>query len=317
MSLNILSIYEKIRDENSRIEESRKREVYEKIPKIFERDMRIAKIGVEAAKSSLVDENSTATALENIAELKLEKEKLLVEEGFPNDYLESIYSCPICKDTGYVEDTKKCSCMVGLTSEKLYSISNMDYQLSRENFANFNEKLFSATPLEGGISPRENILFIKKLSQNFIDNFHKENDENLLFYGQTGLGKTFMINCIAKELMDRNTSVVYYTAFALMDLFRSIKFDREKDELKELQFNMVYNAELLIIDDLGSEDQNNFTIPQIFNIINERLITGKKTIISTNLTPEELDRVYTERVFSRLTSKFKIVEFIGEDLRYA
>ena len=139
---------------------------------------------------------------------------------------------------------------------------------------------------------------------------------NLLLYGPTGLGKTFLSHAIAAELMAAGKSVVYETAFGLVRIFEEKTFNRDASDEVKMAYDSLFKADLLIIDDLGTEMVNSFTNAQFFNILNTRLIEGKKTIISTNLSPREISSVYGDRVFSRVFDKFVPMEFIGEDLRW-
>lgn len=163
------------------------------------------------------------------------------------------------------------------------------------------------------MSPKENMKLILDASREFIKTFEEKNDFNLLFYGATGQGKTFMINCIAKELLNRNISVVYQTAFTICEVIEDYKFRR--NSTNDIKYKQLFDAELLIIDDLGIEMATTVTNSGIFNIINKRIISGKKTIISTNLEPEELTNIYTDRVTSRVFQRFYQLKFFGEDLR--
>ena len=156
---------------------------------------------------------------------------------------------------------------------------------------------------------------ILKFAKRFITTFEEQNDMNLLFYGKPGLGKTFLLNCIAKDLMEQNVQVMYITAYDMLRTLEELKFSKEKTQDLIYARDLLYNAELLIVDDLGIEVANSFTNSEIFNLINSRIIRGKKTLISTNLNQKELSDTYTDRVFSRVYQKFTILKFIGDDLR--
>ena len=166
------------------------------------------------------------------------------------------------------------------------------------------------------MTPRENMLDILGISEEFINNFDKNNGDNLLFYGTTGLGKTFLCNCIAKSLLDKNKIVIYQTAFTILDILEERRFGKGDKEMSNYQYELLFDADLLIIDDLGTEVSNTFTNAEIFNIVNTRLLRSKKTIISTNLTPKEISDTYTDRVFSRIFDKFNPLKFYGNDLRW-
>ena len=149
-----------------------------------------------------------------------------------------------------------------------------------------------------------------------MDTFKEPNDMNLLFYGATGLGKTFLSHAVAAEIMAKGVSVVYETAFGMIRICEDKVFNKSGEREAEMAYDSLFKSDLLIIDDLGTEMANAFTIAQFFNILNTRLIEGKKTIISTNLSPREISAVYGDRIFSRIFDKFVPMEFIGEDLRW-
>ena len=155
------------------------------------------------------------------------------------------------------------------------------------------------------------------MCEKFVLDFNKENDENLLFYGSTGLGKTFMSNCIAKSLLDKGYVVIYQTSFKILEIIQDYKFRKDtNNKLSDEDYKNLFDCDLLIIDDLGTELNNSFTSGEIFNIVNTRLVSGKKTIISTNLSPYQLGKTYTQRILSRILDKFKLIKFIGTDLRW-
>ncbi|CDZ74233.1 putative DNA replication protein DnaC [Peptoniphilus sp. ING2-D1G] len=308
--------YEVQRDRNQQELEERKAEIYSKIPSIKKIDSLILKLALEAAKEQIRTPSSESLRKINqdIYDLKKEKNKILIEKNYPEDYLNLRYKCEKCKDTGYLEKGEKCDCLKMKLSKELYEMSNIAYMLEKENFNTFDFKIFSEEIVEEeGISPRENMENILKAVKKFIDVFDEKNDMNLLFYGPTGQGKTFLLNCMAKELIDRNFNVIYQTAFNLIDVAEEKKFRR--NEIADMKYKMLFNCDLLIIDDLGIELINSFSTSEVFNIVNTRLLRGKKTLISTNLSPKELSKTYTDRVFSRVFQKFFPLKFFGEDLR--
>ncbi len=185
--------------------------------------------------------------------------------------------------------------------------------LDKENFDKFDLNVFSEKVYEKfNMSPRENMKSILALSKNFIKTFDEKNDLNLLLWGPTGQGKTFLLNCIAAELINKDALVIYQTAYEILKTIEDRKFKNIYDD----KYNLYFESDLLIVDDLGIEFVNSFTTSEIFNIINTRLLRGKKTLISTNLSPKELSETYTDRVFSRVFQKFVPIRFFGPDLRW-
>lgn len=168
------------------------------------------------------------------------------------------------------------------------------------------------------ISPKKNISNIKDISLRFVANFDDPEEKNLLFTGNTGLGKTFLSNCIAKEILALGKTVLYQTAPIMLDNIIDYRFG--KSDYSEI-YNNIINVDLLIIDDLGAEATNSSKISELFNIINARLLNSNnhvtKTIISTNLNMNNLMDTYSERIFSRLASYYNICRFFGDDIRLA
>lgn len=197
-------------------------------------------------------------------------------------------------------------------------MSNLDKVLSQENFSNFNLDIFSPNKSNNnGISPRENMLNTLSICEKFVFDFDVDNSENLLFYGSTGVGKTYMCNCIAKDLLDKGYVVIYQTSFKILEIIEDYKFRRDDNsKASNENYKNLFECDLLIIDDLGTELNNSFTSGEIFNIVNTRLISGKKIIISTNLSPSQIGKTYTQRTLSRILDKFRVIEFIGNDLRW-
>lgn len=317
----ILLKYERRRDNDEFALQNRKKEVYDKIPKIKEIDEEISKAGLKLAKAVLLDPkkreqvvNESKSTMEN---LKKEKEELLNQYGIPLDYLDIKYFCNSCKDKGFLSSGEKCNCLKQEIINEAYKMSNLDRILNKENFSNFDISIFSSEKSESSnISPRENILNILSICEKFVLDFEKDNEENLIFHGTTGLGKTFMCNCIAKELLDKGYVVIYQTSFKILDIIENYKFRKGNDIISEENYKNLFECDLLIIDDLGTEVTNSFTNSEIFNIVNSRLVEGKKTIISTNLSPMEIGKIYTQRTLSRILDSFRIVKFIGNDLRW-
>lgn len=312
--------YERKRDLKKREKDLRVKKLYRELPAIERIDDEIFKIGLDTSKNIIGNPETSQRlileAKEKIEELKMEKAYIMTESNIPADYMEIKYDCSKCQDRGYI-DGEQCVCLKQKLVSRAYEMSNIESILSKENFSTFDIKKFSNEKFEDeSLSPRENMIEIRSISKAFIDNFKEDNDINLLFYGTTGLGKTFLSNCIAKELLDKNYIVIYQTAFTILNIIEKYRFKRGDESINEFQYNLLFESDLLIIDDLGTELSNSFTNAEIFNIINTRIIAGKKTIISTNLTPKEISDIYTDRVFSRILDKFIPLKFYGPDLRW-
>ena len=318
---DLLIEYEKKKDRAIYEQRVRTEKVYNKVPDVKKIDKAILETGLLISKAIIENPENYELKLEKVKEemerLKMEKAYLLTENNIPLSYLDINYECSTCEDTGYLPQGDQCNCLKQALINKAYQMSNIKNVLEKENFQTFNIDIFPDETLEGEtMTPRENMENISSISEGFVINFDEDNEENLLFYGTTGLGKTFMCNCIAKALLDKNKMVIYQTAFKILEIIERRRFGRDSDRFNDWEYDLLFDADLLIIDDLGTELSNAFTNAEIFNIVNTRLINGTKTIISTNLTPKEISDIYTDRVFSRVLERFIPLRFFGPDLRY-
>lgn len=311
--------YDKIRRDNERMASDRREEAYHMVDGLEEVEDNIRSLGYDAARAGLLsgDADVAVSAQKELQTLEGIRRSLLLKAGLPADYLDPIYTCPDCKDKGYLEDGTRCHCLERKLTAYLHRGSHIERQIATNNFGNFRMDIFSDVPYgEKNISPRQNMEEILKGVETFMDTFKESNDMNLLFYGATGLGKTFLSHAVAAEIMAKGVSVVYETAFGMIRICEDKVFNKSGEREAEMAYDSLFKSDLLIIDDLGTEMANAFTIAQFFNILNTRLIEGKKTIISTNLSPREISAVYGDRIFSRIFDKFVPMEFIGEDLRW-
>lgn len=315
--------YEYKRNKANKIYIAEKKSLYEKNPRLTELDLKIAKLGIQAAKLSLSDNKDNKELVKKnlekeIAMCQQEKKEILAKL---NTTLEPKYSCSKCKDTGYISTSsgdQMCNCMKQELLNEAYNNSNM-YNLQKETFKTFDFSLFSseANPqlYKSTLSPRENIEKVVDISKNFIKNFEKDTEKNLLFTGTTGAGKTFLSSCIANEILKKGYTVLYQTAPILLDSIFDYKYNNKNSDSKSLYDNF-FNVNLLIIDDLGTENLTAAKFAELFTILNSRLITPKtKTIISTNLSLEDLSKIYDSRILSRIIGNFNICRFFGDDLR--
>lgn len=291
-------------------------EVYEKVPQIRALEEEISTRSAACARRLLAGDTGARAALrETLADLREQKEILLTSAGFPKDYMEMRYRCPDCKDTGYA-DGKRCHCFEQARIRILYAQSNIREVLERENFDTFSFRYFDDTREVPGL-PMTELAYMKlvvKRCRAFAENFKKEGG-NILFTGSTGVGKTFLTNCIAKELIDRYVSVIYLSSHDLFEIFSKHKFSYGPEEDLEETYRHILECDMLIIDDLGTEMNNTFVSSQLFYCINERLNRGKGTMISTNLSMDMLRDTYSDRVTSRLMSHYTTIPLYGGDIR--
>lgn len=309
----ILKIYEQIRDEENSALEKRRSEIEEKLPQVMEIERSIGRLCVELSISSFkAIENRDAYLAQlksKITDLRVRKTELLVSNGYSQDYLSTHYRCAKCKDTGYI-GSSKCTCYRQKLVKLHYKDSELADILKENNFDNFNMELYSTRRIgDEPKSPRKNMEEIISKAMTFIKSFPNTGD-NLLFYGNSGTGKTFLSHCIAKELLDKGHFVVYRTSDELIQDLKKIRF--ENDGSLE---TLLLDCDLLIIDDLGTEQITEFSKTELFNLLNKRILRKKNMLVSTNYSLKELSSIYSERITSRLFGDFKLSKFICEDIR--
>ncbi len=315
----ILKDYERKRSRAQKSKEDRLQKVYKKVPEIREIDEELQKTGITISKMLIQGVDNPEKVIDELKQklerLKQDRAILLTENNIPLHYLNDDFSCSDCSDTGFLPDGQKCKCFKQQLITKAYNMSNLSNVLEKENFQTFDLDIFSDEPFDDEtLTPRQNMMDILNVCEGFVFNFDvKSKDNNLLFYGETGVGKTFLANCIAKSLLDKGKIVIYQTAFKLLEILEEIRFGRNSNKDK---YDLLFEADLLIVDDLGTEMTNTFTNSELFNIINSRLLSNKKMIISTNLSPKEIMNRYDDRIFSRLFSEFSVFHFFGKDLRW-
>lgn len=311
---SILRAYQRTQLENKHQQDACIQKAYQAIPELSKIDQQISSLCVNHAKRLLSDEEDALPDLKKqIAALSAKRTAALAEHGFPADYLNLHYTCSDCKDTGYI-DNKKCHCFKQKEIDLLYMQSNVREILKAENFSTFSYQYYSPKIInsETGLSSLDTAKEVVAKCRNFLLTFDTS-PGNLFFYGDTGVGKTFLSHCIAKWLIDRYHSVIYFSAFEIFDLFAKYTFQKEEEATEFYPY--VFDCDLLIIDDLGTELTNSFVSSQLFLCINERLIRKKSTLISTNLPMNRFSDTYSERVLSRITSNYTMCKLIGEDIR--
>lgn len=310
----IMRDYERTRLKNRDLHQKRLSEIYSHIPAFQDLDGKIASCSVAAGKARLRGSSDAMEKLRTqLASLSDEKKKLLKAYGYPENYLEPIYQCPLCHDTGYVEEGK-CRCLQQKIVDLIYAQSSIREELEKENFSHFRYDYYPEQAKDGNPSPRANIKAVVSRCQDFVSHFPEKDRENILFLGNTGVGKTFLSHCIAYELIKKAYTVLYLTSFQLFDSLEQYAFHREKQTGAPPMPHLL-DCDLLIIDDLGTELNNSFVSSQLFLCINERLLRHKATIISTNLSLEQLSRAYSERVLSRIMENYQILSIYGQDIR--
>lgn len=322
MSLNnsqynaIMRIYNQRQFQDKYEQDQRREEVYQKVPQIRQIEDEISSQAVRCARKLLDgDTNAKEELKQHIEDLREQKEVLLSAFGFPADYMEMHYACPECQDTGYV-DGRKCRCFKKEEIRLLYSQSNIEEVLLRENFDSFSYEYYDDRVVipEIQMTVADYMRQVHTWCKEYVENFEKKGG-NLIFTGSTGVGKTFLTNCIAKALIDQYQSVIYLSSNDLFDVFSKNKFHYDTEEKMKDMYQYILDCDLLIIDDLGTELNNTFVSSQLFYCINERLLRKKSTIISTNLSMTMLRDTYSDRISSRIISQYSIIPLYGDDIR--
>ncbi len=311
----IMREYNRRQLHHRRLLEAHREEIRRQIPQMAEIDGQVAAISMEKARAILNHQPSDLDLSAEIRKLSARRRELLTAAGYPEDYLELSYDCPLCHDTGYIGN-EKCTCFKRAVIELLYTQSNLAEILKTENFSHFSFSYYSdqlKNPVTG-LTARETAQSAVAAARKFIQTFDTS-FSNLFFYGDTGVGKTFLSHCIAKELIDSAHSVIYFSAFDLFDQLAKSAFSRSDQGADPMLEEYLCDCDLLIIDDLGTELTNAFVSSQLFLCINERITRRKSTLISTNLSLEQFSDTYSERVFSRISSSYTMVKLIGNDIR--
>jgi len=301
-----MAVYDAIRQKNEEERERRRREVFAAVPRLAELDKELTSRLVASLKDAL-DGKSTDTAA--IQALVDESRALLVQAGYDANYLDPIYTCPDCRDTGTRDDAQRCACFKRrLLEDKLAEARLTDNDVS---FEKFNLSLFSDEPIENGKSQRDMMRRIRQICETWANNF-PGGTPILLLAGSAGLGKTYVSKCIMRRVIERGYTAAYYTAYRLFSLFHSDRMGESVD------LTPLFEVPRLIIDDLGTEPMTrNVTIEYFFDLLNERYVAGLHTVIVTNLSFLELKQLYGDRIHSRLMDvrySQKII-FKGRDVR--
>lgn len=312
----VMSELENIRGIELQALNDRKEEVYKKIPRIKTIENEIASKSVQIALNSMkINGYDEINKLKNeVKNLREEKLYLLEKSGYESDYLTIRYNCNKCQDTGFVNG-EQCSCYKNILIKQFYSNDEFSNQLKDYTFENFDISIFDDNKKLASSN-----LTLRQLMNQYLDYIYKylkgfrNNNDNIFIYGGTGTGKTFLATCIANALLEKGHSVVYRTSDTLINDLSSIKFNNESIEAKEKE-DIILNCDLLIVDDLGTENITDYSRTLFFNFINKKLLMNKKMIITTNFDLSEIKNMYSERIFSRIVGDFKAMMIPGDDIR--
>lgn len=314
----VLNEFEALRLTEASARKARLFEVYEKSDEVKQIDEEIDRVGSGAALEILRDPQNAPAIADDLKEsmqmLSAMRERALEKAGFSKDYTNMRYRCDLCKDEGYV-DGKQCECFRAFVRKEAYQSSKLFNLFETQGFDRFDAGLFSdEVDAKAGVSQKEAMEEALAVCKSFVKEFDHA-DYSLFFYGGVGLGKTFLSTCVAKELIDRGYSVIYQSSAKLFSYYSDYLFGRVNVAQARVELDKLAECDLLIIDDLGSEAANAQTVSFLFELVNDRLLTGKKMVISTNYSINEIAKVYSERLHSRILEHFTPVRFFGGDIR--
>lgn len=309
IKLKIIDEYEELRSRKFSEKEERKKKIYSEFPELFEITKKINLLGLENTKKIMREpQNSKKFNREFKEALKIlenERKEFLEKNNIDPEFDKIKFNCKKCSDTGYLENGEKCKCFKDKLIEKSYSASNLSETMLDMNFKNFKLSYYKG-------EDRENMEFILSASKKYAKEFDSKK-RNILFYGEPGLGKTFLSASIAREVLEQGKSVIYISATRLFSCYEDYKFGKKEDTDDFL--DALYDTDLLIIDDLGTECLSRVSVSFLFDLVNERILKGKKIIINTNLLPDELEKAYQKRFMSRMYEYFDVFRFKGKDIR--
>ncbi|MBQ8893498.1 MAG: ATP-binding protein [Clostridia bacterium] len=284
--------------------EERREQVYRENPVLFQMDQQITEAGSRYCIASLTGGDAEALQAELEA---LQKKRADFLASIHAD-LEPHYQCNNCQDTGMGPDGM-CECFRRELIAENFRSSNLEQALAHQNFEHFDLSLYSSEARGGLLSPRENMRRIYQLCKNYAEQFDQQT-KSLLFVGATGLGKTFLSTAIAKKLLEQGRSVIYISAPELARRLEASRFNDEEGQLQQF-----FEADMLIIDDLGTESRTAYTVGTLTDLMDQRIRLGKPMLFSTNLNLDGLQKAYDERIVSRLMGHFSYCYFYGDDLR--
>ena len=299
----------------------RKTEIYAQLPRVREIDKELKGTVYQIIASSLREGRDPGPSIQVIKDhnlsLQAERTQLLLQNGWGADALDEQPACPKCNDTGWI-GSQMCDCLRQLcTQEQIKELSKL-LDLGEQSFDTFSLDYYSPLPFPGeSLTPRENMEFIFDVCSSYARRFGKFYFRNLFLTGAPGLGKTFLSACIARTVSEKGFSVVYDTAVNIFARFEEQKFARDRQEVGEArdETRRYLGCDLLILDDLGSELTTPFVQSALYTLINARLTADKGTVISSNLTMDQVRARYTPQIASRLEGEYRVLPFYGEDIR--
>ena len=300
--------FENRRREAAAASEARKAELYRILPALLPIDQQLSSVGASVLKLALEGgdvEAGVARMKEEHTALRARRSKILLAAGYPADYTDIRYRCKACSDTGFL-GTKMCACMRRELILAGYESSGLGHLLAEQSFDSFSLQYYTGADRA---SMEVNVRSLKE----YAEQFASRKEESWLLIGATGLGKTHLSTSVAKAVLDAGFDVVYDTAQGVFSAFETERFGRGDGDSSPT--DRCFHCDLLILDDLGTELTNNFTISCLYNLINTRLNSRRATLINTNLSYAELRARYADRITSRLFGEYHLLSFTGKDVR--
>jgi len=311
---------ENIRNANKAEAQRRHELVYSRIPRIAAIDRRMREQMTELVRMTIAKRPDLKEQIEKLRkenlDLQAERAELLTANGFSLDYLDDIFTCKKCSDTGIYNDNV-CQCLDKLYNKELTKELGTLLQHGDECFEHFDLSLYSnELDTRYSVVPRDMMGKVLEICRRFADNF-PDVSSNLLMQGETGLGKTYLSACIARVVAEKGYSVCYDSSITAIEYFEKQKFDRdtEEGEAADKRVKRMLDCDLMILDDLGTEMATPMSLSALYMLINTRLVNGKRTIISTNLLNDDIKKHYTSQIASRLIGDFLHLPFAGQDIR--
>ena len=315
---DLLREMEARRDARERALAERRQQVYQRIPRIRQIDDTLRGTAASVLRAALESGDDPAAAIERLRKqnLALQHERigLLVKNHLPADYLDDKPDCPLCSDIGYV-GSEPCRCLKQRYAQRLTERLSTILPIQNQNFDTFRLDYYSSRPdARIGISPRDNMEMNLDICKEYAYHFGSH-APNLLLYGSSGLGKTFLSTCIARTVSEAGFSVAYDTAIHVLGCYEAVKFGGADSEAAHRAIRRYEQADLLILDDLGTELSTAFATSVFYALVNGRLMARRPMIVNTNLLPDELEKRYSSAVASRLLGDFSQLRFFGDDIR--
>ena len=309
------------RKERAAAQARREAEIYARLPRVAEIDKQLKGTVYQIIAASLKEGRDPTPSIQVIKDrnlsLQAERTRLLLDNGYGADALDGQPVCPHCNDTGWV-GARMCTCLKQLCAqEQIRELSKL-LDLGEQSFETFSMDYYSDQPWPGeALSPRENMEFIFDMCSNYARKFGRFKVRNLFLSGPPGLGKTFLSACIARSVSEKGFSVVYDTAVNIFARFEEQKFARDRQDVEEArdETKRYLGCDLLILDDLGSELTTPFVQSALYTLVNARLMANQQTVISSNLSMEQVRQRYTPQIASRLEGEYRVLPFYGEDIR--